>query len=69
MEAERFQHRDRGVTAAMRVVYGLSETRIREILENTETLEAVVLRLSEALPFEAEPWGFGDCLWRLAEHE
>jgi hypothetical protein len=47
--------------------YGLSPARIAEILGNAAALEADVMRLAKELPFEAEPWGFGDGLLRLAE--
>jgi len=47
-------------------LYGVAPERRAAIAATTEALEAVVLRLSESLPFDAEPWGFGEALWRLA---
>jgi hypothetical protein len=46
--------------------YGLTPERCAEIRLATEALEAVVAELADALPFEAEPWGFGQALWQLA---
>lgn len=54
---------------ASRDEYGLSEARVAEILASTAILEAVVMRLAGELSFEAEPWGFGDGLLRLAGRE
>jgi hypothetical protein len=46
--------------------YGLTAERSAEVRARASALEAVVLRLAAALPFDAEPWGFGQALWRLA---
>ena len=45
--------------------YGLTPQQRAEIRAATEALEALVLQLADALPFEAEPWGFGQALWQL----
>ncbi len=51
-------------------LYGLTPQRAADIRASTHALEAVVLRLAAALPFEAEPWGFGEQLVHIAlRHE
>ena len=49
--------------------YGLTPARVAESLASTAALEAEVIRLARELPFEAEPWGFGNGLLRLATRE
>lgn len=60
---------EQGAPPAGWVGYGLSQTRVAEVLQSTAALEAVVLRLASQLPFEAEPWGFGQGLMRLVGRE
>lgn len=69
MERENSCQSEQDFVAASRVGFGLSQARVSEILESTAKLEAVVMRLAPRLPFEAEPWGFGDGLMRLAASE
>ena len=52
-----------------RSAYGLSADRIAHISSHVAMLEAQVMRLAAELPFEAEPWGFGDGLLRLARSD
>jgi len=47
--------------------YGLSPARIEEIANDTAILQARVRHLARTLAFEAEPWGFGIELLRLAQ--
>ena len=54
---------------AIETAYGLTPARVAEILASTAALEAEVMRLASELPFEAEPWGFGNGLLRLATRE
>ena len=54
---------------AVATAYGLSPARIAEILASTAALEVDVMRFAGALPFESEPWGFGDGLLRLSTRE
>ena len=48
---------------------GLSPNRIAQFSRNVAMLEAQVMRLAAELPFEAEPWGFGEGLLRLAQSD
>jgi hypothetical protein len=46
--------------------YGLAPDRVATIAAETAVLAARVMVLAKALPFDAEPWGFGAELLRLA---
>ena len=69
METANVRELARGGGPAIETAYGLTPARVTEILASTAALEAEVLRLATMLPFEAEPWGFGDGLLRLAIRE
>ncbi|TCT09650.1 hypothetical protein [Paralcaligenes ureilyticus] len=49
--------------------YGLTPIRIAEIAANTAVMGKRVMSLAQALSFEAEPWGFGAELLRLAKSD
>jgi hypothetical protein len=46
--------------------YGLTRERAARIRASTRALEAVGIRRAAALPFDAEPFGFGERLLDIA---